>query len=82
MRRRGDVEVFSLSFLDCICCGFGALILLLVLTKNAEPVIFEDVSLYNPVAWRWEFSPNLVTYLNGTYKRSQNPEVSLSDRLQ
>jgi len=44
MRRRGGVEVFSLSFLDCICCGFGALILLLVLTKNAEPVIFEEYS--------------------------------------
>ena len=44
IRRRGGVEVFSLSFLDCICCGFGALILLLVLTKNAEPVIFEEYS--------------------------------------
>jgi hypothetical protein len=30
--RRHDNEVFSLSFLDCICCGFGAIILLLVLT--------------------------------------------------
>ena len=44
MRRRSQVEVFSLSFLDCICCGFGALILLLVLTKTAEPVIFEEYS--------------------------------------
>ena len=26
-RRRRTVEVFSLSFLDCICCGFGAVIL-------------------------------------------------------
>src|SRR6478609_5719962 len=26
MRRR-KVEVFSLSFLDCICCGFGAVVL-------------------------------------------------------
>lgn len=44
MRRRGNIEIFSLSFLDCICCGFGALILLLVLTKTAEPVIFEEYS--------------------------------------
>ena len=43
-KRRPNVEVFSLSFLDCICCGFGALILLLVLTKTAEPVIFEEYS--------------------------------------
>lgn len=26
-RHRRSVEVFSLSFLDCICCGFGAVIL-------------------------------------------------------
>lgn len=42
-RRRRDIEVFSLSFLDCICCGFGAIILLFVLSKFAEPVIIEEV---------------------------------------
>ena len=41
--RRRDLEVFSLSFLDCICCGFGAIILLFVLSKFAEPVIIEEV---------------------------------------
>ncbi len=35
-------EVFGMSFLDCICCGFGAIILLLVLSKSAEPVIVEQ----------------------------------------
>jgi hypothetical protein len=40
-RRRRNVEAFSLSFLDCICCGFGAIILLLVLSKIYEPVIVE-----------------------------------------
>lgn len=39
--RRRDSEVFSLSFLDCICCGFGAIILLLVLTDVDQPVIIE-----------------------------------------
>lgn len=41
MRRRRAVEVFSLSFLDCICCGFGAIILLLVLTEIGRPVELE-----------------------------------------
>ncbi len=43
MRRiaRRSAESFSLSFLDCICCGFGAIILLLVLTKIGEPVALE-----------------------------------------
>ena len=38
---RRESEVFSLSFLDCICCGFGAIILLLVLTDVDQPVIIE-----------------------------------------
>lgn len=42
MRKRRDIEAFSLSFLDCICCGFGAIILLLVLTKVFEPIIYEE----------------------------------------
>ncbi len=41
MRRRRNIEAFSLSFLDCICCGFGAIILLQVLSKIDEPVIIE-----------------------------------------
>jgi len=39
--RRRTVEVFSLSFLDCICCGFGAIILLLVLTEVSQPLELE-----------------------------------------
>ncbi|MCG8370939.1 MAG: VWA domain-containing protein [Proteobacteria bacterium] len=42
MARRRKVEAFSLSFLDCICCGFGAIILLLVLSKIYEPVVIEE----------------------------------------
>jgi hypothetical protein len=41
--RRRDLEIFSLSFLDCICCGFGAIILLFVLSKFAEPVAIEKI---------------------------------------
>lgn len=42
MHRRREVEVFSLSFLDCICCGFGAMILLLVLTEVGKPAALEE----------------------------------------
>jgi len=41
-KRRRNIEAFSLSFLDCICCGFGAIILLLVLSKIYEPVVVEE----------------------------------------
>jgi len=39
---RRTVEIFSLSFLDCICCGFGAIILLLVLTEYGKPIQIEE----------------------------------------
>ena len=42
MRRRRDLQVFSLSFLDVISCGFGAIILLLVLSKIYEPIAIEQ----------------------------------------
>ena len=29
---RRTIEVFSLSFLDCLCCGFGAILLIFLLT--------------------------------------------------
>ena len=39
--RRREAEVFSLSFLDVICCGFGAIILLLVLSEFGQPLVIE-----------------------------------------
>lgn len=43
-KKKRNIEAFSLSFLDCICCGFGAVILLLVLSKIYEPVILEKTA--------------------------------------
>jgi len=40
-RDRSGMGGFSLSFLDVICCGFGAIVLLLVLTKIGEPRAIE-----------------------------------------
>lgn len=36
MIRRRATTVFSLAFLDCICCGFGAMILVFVLSVSAH----------------------------------------------
>ena len=41
-RERRGLDPFSLSFLDCICCGFGAIILLLTLTRMREPQAIEE----------------------------------------
>ena len=50
--KRRETEIFTLSFLDCICCGFGAVILLLVLSNSGEPPILEStrVALNGQVA--------------------------------
>ena len=41
MKKRTAPEEFSVSFLDVICCGFGAVILLLMITKTVQPQIIE-----------------------------------------
>ena len=41
MRKRRSMETFNLSFLDVVCCGFGAVILLLVITKIYEPMTIQ-----------------------------------------
>jgi len=40
-RRSREFDVFSMSFLDTICCAFGAIILLFVLSKYGEPKAIE-----------------------------------------
>ena len=44
-RSRRETEPFSLSFLDVICCGFGAVILLLIITKTVQPQIIEQSTI-------------------------------------
>lgn len=41
-RKNRETDTFNLSFLDVICCGFGAVILLLVITKIYEPITIEE----------------------------------------
>ncbi|MBW2476587.1 MAG: VWA domain-containing protein [Deltaproteobacteria bacterium] len=43
-RPRRQIEVFNLSFLDVISCGFGAIILLLVISKISEPLVIEQTN--------------------------------------
>ncbi len=43
MKPRRPVEEMSMSFLDVICCGFGAVILLLMTTKFIPPTVLETV---------------------------------------
>jgi hypothetical protein len=44
-RERRGIEEFGMSFLDVICCGFGAIILLLMISKTVAPVLLEKSQL-------------------------------------
>lgn len=41
-KQRRDIQIFSLYFLDGMCCAFGAVIMLLLITKQSEPHIIEQ----------------------------------------
>ena len=42
-RPRRSIDIFNMSFLDVVSCGFGAIILLLVIVKVAEPFVLEKI---------------------------------------
>lgn len=44
-RSRREAADMSMSFLDVICCGFGAIVLLLIITKSVEPSILEATTV-------------------------------------
>jgi hypothetical protein len=43
-RKKRNFEIFSLSFLDVVSCGFGAIVLLLVIVKISEPLVVEKAN--------------------------------------
>lgn len=85
MARRRNVEVFSLSFLDVICCGFGAVILFYTIisaqsgierTRQAEDLAAEVSRLEEEVLTG---ARNLVR-LRNTLQRTESETVSASSR--
>ena len=44
-KRRREVDIFNMSFLDVVSCGFGAIILLLVIIQISEPRVIEKLAV-------------------------------------
>ena len=44
-RERRSVDIFNMSFLDVVSCGFGAIILLLVIVKVSEPHVIAKLAV-------------------------------------
>lgn len=80
MRKRREIEGISLSFLDVISCGFGALILMLVLTKIFEPVVIEQ-TLEQLTSYLAELQLTLVK-IRGESRTLQRQMIRKEDTLQ
>ena len=83
MRNRRAMEEFSVSFLDVICCGFGAIILLLMITKTLEPVLLEksNINLEGQLIQREEALFEIRGRIRQLNRQIQNATAGLEERL-
>lgn len=82
-RQRREISSLSLSFLDAVTCGFGAIILLLVIAKIFEPIRLEesDAELDNLIV-KYEEELNEIlgeTDLVRRQQRTIESDVSLTE---
>jgi len=72
-----------MSFLDVICCGFGAIILLLMITKTAEPIVLEKsaVDLGGQVAAKEQALFEIRGQVKELRRQSDETQQSLDDLL-
>ena len=84
MRERRGVEEFSVSFLDVICCGFGAIILLLMITKTLEPVLLEksNINLQGQVQQREQALFEIRGQITELKRQLVVAEADLESRLE
>lgn len=87
MRRRNrETDSFSVSFLDVAACGFGAMIILLMITKSQAPITIE-FSEVTPEASVSELQEELfairgeTTILNRELNAKQEQLSALTERI-
>ena len=78
--KRRDTETLSLSFLDAMCCGLGAIILLLVIVKIFEPIRLEESNL-ELKALLVQYNQELAEILGETDK-VQRQELEVEDDVE
>lgn len=82
-RERRGIAEFGMSFLDVISCGFGAIILLLIITKTMEPVILEEsqVDLESQIVQREEALYEIRGRITELRRQVTDAESQLEDNL-
>ena len=83
MKKRREIEEIGLSFLDVICCGFGAIILLLLITKISFPQMLETSlgDLMELVIQKRETIEKILGETLDLKRERDLSELSLSDHL-
>jgi hypothetical protein len=78
------VEEMSVSFLDVICCGFGAIILLLIITKTVEPMLLEKsrIDLDGQIVRREEAVHEIRGRITELRRQVEDASGQLDRRLQ
>lgn len=85
-RNRGDTDSFTVSFLDVASCGFGAMIILLIITKTQAPITIEFAET-TPEASVTELQEQLfairgeTTILNRELNAKREQLSSLDERI-
>lgn len=84
MKLRREVQEIGLSFLDVICCGFGAIILLLLITKISLPLVLEE-SLQEQaaqVALKKKVLEEIFGEVEILERAKEDSEVNLAEELE
>jgi len=72
-KKRVAFETFSLSFLDVVSCGFGAIVLLLVIIKIADPALTDSAA---------KEIQNSIAQLQNQTRELEKESTSLQTRLE
>jgi len=75
-----DYGTNTLTFEDYITVSDAPTPFVVFSVSDTMPCIytavqFEDMTLYDPTEWLWEFSPSTVEFVNGSNETWQSPEV-------
>jgi hypothetical protein len=82
-RQRRGIAEFGMSFLDVISCGFGAIILLLIISKTVEPVLLEEsrLDLEGQIAQREQALYEIRGRVTELTRQVDDAEAQLEDNL-
>ncbi len=84
MKIRRGVSEMNLAFLDVICCGFGAIILLLMITKISLPLVLEESidDFAAQVALKQQSIKEIFGEIEVLERAKEESELNLDEALQ